>query len=98
MKQIATVGAAVFVAFGAGFGVAHLTAPAAAASVPMRPQVVDLGAMTSNDLPPAAPGSAARAKGLVAQDGATVGIQIGTVPKHYHADANEIQYVIEDTG
>jgi mannose-6-phosphate isomerase-like protein (cupin superfamily) len=39
-----------------------------------------------------------RTNGLVSQDGATVGIQIGTVPKHYHADANEIQYVIDGTG
>jgi mannose-6-phosphate isomerase-like protein (cupin superfamily) len=98
MKQIATVAAAVLVAFGAGFGVAHLTAPAAAASVPMTPQVVDLGALTSSDLAPSPGGPNVRAKGLVSADGATIGIQIGTVPKHYHADANEIQYVIDGTG
>jgi len=98
MRHIVTVSTAALVAFGGGFGAAHLTAPAAAAAVPMTPQVVDLGALTSNDLPPAAPGAAVRAKALVSQDGATVGIQIGTVPKHYHADANEIQYVIDGTG
>jgi hypothetical protein len=98
MRHIVTVAAAALVAFGAGFGAAHLTAPAAAAAVPMTPQVVDLGALTSNDLPPAAPGAAVRAKALVAQDGAMVGIQIGTVPKHYHADANEIQYVARRDG
>jgi mannose-6-phosphate isomerase-like protein (cupin superfamily) len=98
MKQPLTVAAAVLVAFGAGFGAAHLTAPAGAASVPMTPQVVDIGAMTLNDLPATAPGNPLHAKGLVSQDGATVGIQIGIVPKHYHADANEIQYIVDGTG
>jgi mannose-6-phosphate isomerase-like protein (cupin superfamily) len=69
MKQVATVAAAVFVAFGAGFGAAHLAA-----------------------------GSPLHAKGLVSQDGMTVGVQIGIVPKHYHADANEVQYVVDGTG
>jgi mannose-6-phosphate isomerase-like protein (cupin superfamily) len=98
MKQSLTVAAAVLVAFGAGFGAAHLSAAAGAASVPMTAQVVDLGAMTLDDLPATAPGNPLHAKGLVAQDGATVGIQIGIVPKHYHADANEIQYVVDGTG
>jgi len=98
MKQIATVAAAVLVAFGAGFGAAHLTLPAAAATVPMTPQLIDLGAMTLSDLPATAPGSPLHAKGLVSQDGATVGIQIGVLPKHFHADANEVQYVVDGTG
>jgi len=98
MKQLATVAAAVLVAFGAGFGAAHLAAPAAAAVVPMTPQVVDIGAMTLADLPATAPGSPLHAKGLVSQDGMTVGVQIGIVPKHYHADANEVQYVVDGTG
>jgi len=38
------------------------------------------------------------AKGFVSQDGMTVGIQIGIVPKHYHADANEVQYVVDGVG
>jgi mannose-6-phosphate isomerase-like protein (cupin superfamily) len=98
MKQIATVAAAVLVAFGAGFGAAHFTSPAAAASVPMTPQMIDLGALSANDLPAGPAGTQIRAKGLVAQDGMTLGIQIGTVGKHYHADANEIQYVVDGTG
>jgi quercetin dioxygenase-like cupin family protein len=31
-------------------------------------------------------------------DGATVQVQIGTVPKHYHSDANEIQVVMSGSG
>jgi mannose-6-phosphate isomerase-like protein (cupin superfamily) len=98
MKQIATVAAAVLVAFGAGFGAAHLAAPAAAAAVPMTPQLVDLGALTLADLPAAGPNNPLHAKGLVSQDGMTLGVQIGMVPKHFHADANEIQYVVDGTG
>jgi mannose-6-phosphate isomerase-like protein (cupin superfamily) len=98
MKQPLTVAATVLVAFGAGFGAAHLTAPAGAAAVPMTPQVVDIGAMTLNDLPATAPGNPLHAEGLVSQDGTTVGVQIGIVPKHYHADANEIQYIVDGVG
>ena len=98
MKHLATVSVALAVAFGAGFSAAHLTAPAAAAAVPLTPQAIDLAAITTADLKPTGPGSPVSAKGLVAQDGMTLGIQIGPAPKHYHADANEIQYVMEGTG
>jgi mannose-6-phosphate isomerase-like protein (cupin superfamily) len=98
MKQIATVAAAVLVAFGAGFGAAHLTAPVAAATVPLTAQAIDLGAITQSDLTPVTPGNPVRARGLVSQDGMTLGIQIGPASKHYHADANEIQYVVDGTG
>jgi mannose-6-phosphate isomerase-like protein (cupin superfamily) len=99
MKKIATVAAAVVIAFGAGFSTAHLAgAPAAAASAPLTPQALDLGALTLNDLPAVGPGNPLHAKGLMAQDGMTLGVQIGVVPKHYHADANEVQYVVDGTG
>ncbi|MBV8298609.1 MAG: cupin domain-containing protein, partial [Candidatus Eremiobacteraeota bacterium] len=39
-----------------------------------------------------------RSKLLVAADGATAQVQIGTVIKHYHADANEVQYVVSGSG
>jgi mannose-6-phosphate isomerase-like protein (cupin superfamily) len=98
MKQIATVTTALAVAFGAGFGAAHLSAPAAAASAPLTAQAIDLAAITTADLKPTGPGSPVSAKGLVAQDGMTLGVQIGPAPKHFHADANEFQYVIDGTG
>ena len=98
MKNIAGLAAALVLAFGAGYTAAHLSAPAGAATVPMTPQVVDLAAITMADLKPTAPGSPVSAKGLVAQDGMTLGVQIGPAPKHYHADANEIQYVVDGTG
>ena len=35
---------------------------------------------------------------LVSADGATISIQDGSPPKHLHANANEIQYILEGTG
>jgi quercetin dioxygenase-like cupin family protein len=55
--------------------------------------------MTAADLPTPAPVSPnLRSKLLVVADGATGQLQIGTVAKHYHADANEIQYVVSGSG
>jgi mannose-6-phosphate isomerase-like protein (cupin superfamily) len=96
MKPIGIV-VAVAVAFGCGFCVARATSSAVAAVLPLTAQRIDLATLTYDDLPAPAAGTL-RVQTLVAQDGATVGVQIGTVPKHYHADANEIQYVIDGTG
>ena len=90
--------AAAVLAFSAGFGAARVSLPVSAAPVPMTPQILDLAALTLNDLPPVAPGNPLHAKELVSQDGATIGVQIGVTPKHYHADANEVQYVIDGAG
>lgn len=87
---------ALALAFAAGFGVAHMSSPATAASAPLTAQAIDLGAVTLGELAPA--GGAFGAKPLLTQDGMTLGVQIGPVAKHYHADANEIQYVVEGTG
>ena len=35
---------------------------------------------------------------FVSVDGATISIQDGNPPKHLHANANEIQYILEGTG
>jgi mannose-6-phosphate isomerase-like protein (cupin superfamily) len=43
-------------------------------------------------------GTGLRSKAFVIQDGMTLAVQAGPVPKHYHANANEIQYYLEGTG
>jgi mannose-6-phosphate isomerase-like protein (cupin superfamily) len=87
------------VAFGAGFAVSHVPQPARAAAAPLQAAAIDLGAITATDLPTPAPTNPnLRAKTLVVADGATAQIQLGTVIKHYHADANEIQYVVSGSG
>ena len=39
-----------------------------------------------------------RNKTFVSVDGATISIQDGSPPKHLHANANEIQYILEGKG
>jgi mannose-6-phosphate isomerase-like protein (cupin superfamily) len=86
-------------AFGAGLAVAHAPQSARAAAAPLQPAVIDLMAIQASDLPTPTPASPnLRSKLLLAADGATGQIQIGTVAKHYHADANEIQIVLSGSG
>jgi quercetin dioxygenase-like cupin family protein len=86
-------------AFGAGLAVAHLPTPARAAAPPLQAAVIDVAAITPADLPTPAPATPNNRSKLVAlADGATVQVQMGTVPKHYHADANEIQVVVSGSG
>jgi mannose-6-phosphate isomerase-like protein (cupin superfamily) len=92
-------GAVAALAFAAGLGAARLAEPARAAPAPLQPAVIDLGAIAPDDLPkPTTASPNLRSKPLAVADGATAQVQIGTVAKHYHADANEIQYVVEGTG
>lgn len=87
------------VAFTAGAAFAHMPQPARAAAAPLQPAVYDLGALTPADLATPAPATPnLRSKALLAADGATGAVQIGTVFKHYHADANEIQIVLAGSG
>ncbi len=91
--------AVAILAFGAGLAVAHAPQAARAAAAPLQPAVIDLAAMTPTDLPAPTPSSPnLRSKALFAADGAAGQVQIGTVFKHYHADANEIQYVVSGSG
>jgi mannose-6-phosphate isomerase-like protein (cupin superfamily) len=86
-------------AFGAGLAVAHLPQPARADAQPLAPAAIDLGALTPADLPAPNPMTPnLRSRTFVVTDGATMAVQIGTVFKHYHAGANEVQYVISGGG
>ena len=97
-RFLVTAGAAALV-FSAGFASAHFISPAQAASMPMTPQAIDLAALTPADFAPANPATPAlQSKSLFAQDGATGAIQIGTIFKHNHLDANEVQLVIDGSG
>jgi mannose-6-phosphate isomerase-like protein (cupin superfamily) len=93
-RTLATLSIAV--AFAAGCGVTHLLRPALAADT-ISAQVIHTGELEGDALSPVAP-NGMRNKLLVAVDGATIAIQDGSPPKHLHADANEIQYILEGTG
>jgi mannose-6-phosphate isomerase-like protein (cupin superfamily) len=87
------------IAFAAGLTVSHIQQPARAAGAPLQAAVIDLAAMQPSDLPTPTPASPnVRSKLLAIADGATVQLQIGTVAKHFHAEANEIQIVLAGSG
>jgi quercetin dioxygenase-like cupin family protein len=85
------------VAFVAGLAAGQIRG-AAADSPPMTPMIIHVAALTSADLPPAAQAGALQSKVVAAADGATVQVQLGTVGKHFHANANEIQYILQGQG
>ena len=86
-------------AFAAGLTASHVQLPARAAAAPLQAAAIDLAAIAPADLPTPTPASPnLRSKTLVVADGATMALQIGTVFKHFHADANEIQIVLAGSG
>jgi mannose-6-phosphate isomerase-like protein (cupin superfamily) len=86
--------------FAAGLCAAHLVPLAQAQSSPpaLTPQIINLAAMTDEEIGPLVPNTDLRSRLIGATEHGTVAIQSGNVFKHYHADANEIQYIIEGSG
>src|ERR1700759_5746916 len=88
------LGLATTLAFAAGIVVSPLARQAIpsahAESAPLAPAIVDLSAMTYNDLPATA-GPEMHGKALVVTDNATIGIQAGNVAKHIHAKTHASQ-------
>jgi mannose-6-phosphate isomerase-like protein (cupin superfamily) len=83
-------------AFAAGCGVTHLLRPAYAADN-MTAQVISTGELEGDKISPVNAGGM-RNKLLASADGMTIAIQDGSPPKHLHANAHEIQYILEGTG
>jgi mannose-6-phosphate isomerase-like protein (cupin superfamily) len=68
-----------------------------AESAGLQPLIIDVAALQDADLN-GSTGSDIRAKTYVATDGATVGVQTGNAPKHFHAKSDEVQYIVEGSG
>ncbi len=87
-------------AFAAGLVVARFVPDATAQTAPptLTAQIISLTAMTDEQIGPLVPNTDLRTRLLGATEHGTVAIQSGNVFKHYHADANEIQYIIEGAG
>ncbi|HMM93111.1 cupin domain-containing protein [Bradyrhizobium sp.] len=83
-------------AFAAGCGVTHFLRPALAADN-ITAQVIHTGELEGDALSPAN-AAGMRNKTFVVAEGATVAVQDGSPPKHLHANAHEIQYILEGTG
>jgi mannose-6-phosphate isomerase-like protein (cupin superfamily) len=71
---------------------AHAQAPAA-----LTPALIDIAAIKEAELP-TTPNPDLRSKTLVVTESGTLAVQMGNVAKHFHANANEIQYIVEGSG
>jgi mannose-6-phosphate isomerase-like protein (cupin superfamily) len=86
------------IAFGLGVTVARIPL-ARAAAAPLQPAAIDLMTITTADMPPpTAIFPNLHVKQLLATDGMTAQLALGTAPKHYHAGAAEIQVILDGTG
>lgn len=92
ISRVAVLCATVGVAFIAGLAVGRAQTP------PWAPMIIHVPAMTSADFNPLPAGSSMYQKPEAFAEGGTVSVQMGTVGKHYHANANEVQYIVEGTG
>lgn len=95
MKRVVFLGS-LALAFVAGATFSRLQ-PQAQAANELTPMVIHVPDLTGDKLGIAS-GTGLRSKGIVVQDGMTLAVQAGPVPKHFHANANEIQYYLEGTG
>jgi mannose-6-phosphate isomerase-like protein (cupin superfamily) len=89
----------VTLAFVAGATATRMLPPSQAqAQAPaMTPMVIHIPDLVGDKLGMPS-GTGLRSKALVVQDGMTLAVQEGPVPKHYHQNANELQYYLEGTG
>lgn len=87
-------------AFAAGVLVTHIVPAAEAQSSPpqLTAQIVNLLALSEDEIGPLAPNADLRSRTLVTLPEGTVAVQSGDVLKHFHADANEIQLILDGAG
>lgn len=98
MRQLLCTTSIAAVAFVLGILAARAPLPAHAAPAPLKPEVLDLVALAPSSIPPSTVFPTLRQKTLVVTDGMTAALSMGTAPKHYHADTNEIQLIVDGTG
>ena len=67
-------------------------------SVGWGPAVIHVSQMTAADFPAKAPNATVATKMVAVADGSTVQMQTGHTAKHYHANANEMQYIVSGSG
>src|ERR1043166_8657930 len=84
-------------AFVAGAAVTRVLPPQAQAANELTPMVIHVPDLAGDKLGMPS-GTGLRSKTFVNQDGMTLAVQAGPVPKHLHKTAHEIQYYLEGTG
>ena len=75
--------------------VAQAQAPAPA---PLVADIIDTNLLDGAAIGPIVPNTDLRSKTLVVTERATVAVQQGNVGKHFHAQTDEIQYIVAGTG
>ncbi len=65
---------------------------------PLEARIIDINAYEGEAIGPITPNTELRTRILVATKDGTVQVQQGNVPRHTHATADEIQYIIAGTG
>lgn len=87
-------------AFAAGLLADRLVPKAGAQSgpAPLTPQIINLFSMTDEEIGNLIPNTDLRSRLLAATPEGTVAVQSGNVVRHYHADANEIQLILQGEG
>ncbi len=99
MRKV-VLAASVAAAFVSGYVASRIVPDALAqgAASGLTAQIIDISGMSDEQIGPLIPNTELRTRTLVATEWGTVGVQAGNIFKHYHADANELQYIIEGTG
>jgi quercetin dioxygenase-like cupin family protein len=85
-------------AFTAGLLATRLVPAAEAQSAAAAPQIISLLGLTEDEIGPLIPNTDLRSRTLFATPDGTVAVQSGNVAKHFHADANEVQVVLDGAG
>ncbi len=99
MKRNLRLAAVATLSFTLGILVARVPISVRAAAAPLQLATIDLTAIAPDAMPtPTSLFPNLRSKTLVVTDGMTLAFQTGTVAKHFHADANEVQIVVAGTG
>ena len=96
MKRVFFLGS-IALAFVAGATASRVLPPQAQAANELTPMVIHVPDLAGDKLGMPS-GTGLRSKTFVLQDGMTLAVQAGPVPKHMHMNANEIQYYLEGTG
>ena len=98
VKRLAVSGGSLALAFAAGLFAAHLAphAEAQTGPAPLTPRIVNVLTMPDEEIGPL--NGDQRSRNLVTTRDGTINVQSGNVFKHFHADADEIQLILDGTG
>jgi quercetin dioxygenase-like cupin family protein len=89
------------VAFTAGLLASHIVPSAGAQPAPappMQARIINLTAMTEEEIGPLVANTDLRSRTLVVTPEGTIAVQSGNVIRHTHEDANEIQFILAGEG